>query len=41
VDDPDVDVPLILRPMLNAAWNAFGQARCELYDGQGNWIGVA
>lgn len=38
---PDLDVPAVLRPLLNATWNAFGQAGCDLYDGQGLWTGVA
>lgn len=41
IDGPKVDIPMALRPMLNAMWNAFGQARCEVYNGQGTWIGVA
>ena len=40
MDGPDIDVPRVLRPMLTTVWNAFGQAQCEVYDGQGNWIGV-
>ncbi len=37
----DVDVPAVLRPLLNATWNAFGQAGCNMYNGHGTWIGVA
>lgn len=36
---PDVDAPAALRPLLNAVWNAFGLAGCDMYDGQGQWIG--
>jgi hypothetical protein len=35
----DVDVPAEFRSTLNAVWNAFGEAGCSLYDGQGRWRG--
>ncbi len=37
IDSFDVDVPTVMRPLFNVIWNAFGQARCDMYDGQGNW----
>jgi len=39
IDSPHVYVPKLVRPMLNFAWNAFGQPRCTVYDGQGEWTG--
>lgn len=30
-----------LRPILNMIWNAYGLQRCEAYDAQGNWRGIA
>lgn len=38
---PDIDAPTVLRPLLNAVWNAFGLAGCDMYDGQGQWTGEA
>jgi hypothetical protein len=35
------ETPILLRPILNMLWNAFGVPRCTNYDGQGKWIGVA
>lgn len=40
VDDWDIDVPAVLRPALDAIWNAGGHARCDLYDAEGRWTGV-
>jgi hypothetical protein len=40
LDKLDIDVPTLMRPQLNAVWNAFGQFACNVYDGQGRWIGV-
>jgi len=37
----ELDAPPAVRPLLNALWNAFGQAGCTMYDGQGHWTGVA
>jgi TIR domain len=41
VSGADADVPTVLRPLLNATWNAFGLAGCDMYDGQGHWTGDA
>lgn len=40
IDSARVDVPKVVRPLLNFAWNAFGQPRCTMYDGQGVWTGL-
>jgi hypothetical protein len=40
IDNARVDVPKIVRPLLNFAWNAFGQPQCTMYDGQGVWMGL-
>jgi len=34
-------VPVALQPTLNAVWNAFGFARCEMYNATGGWMGTA
>jgi hypothetical protein len=34
-------VPALLRPSLNTLWNAYGFAQCDMYNGQGSWIGTA
>lgn len=39
LDNYDVDVPATLRPLFNVLWNAVGLARCDIYDGQGQWTG--
>lgn len=41
LDGANLDVPATLQPLLNAVWNAFGQPGCDVYNGQGAWIGVA
>jgi len=40
VDNFDVDVPTVMRPVFNMLWNAFGLAQCDMYDGQGRWRGL-
>ncbi|HEX8451436.1 MAG TPA: ATP-binding protein [Longimicrobium sp.] len=37
VEDWDADVTQVLRPCLDAIWNAGGFAECDLYDKTGNW----
>jgi hypothetical protein len=34
------DVPGVMRPALNTLWNTFGFLRCDMYDGQGKWLGT-
>ena len=36
---PVADAPAVLKPVFNALWNAFGFLKCDMYDGQGNWVG--
>ena len=40
-DSIRADVPALLRPVLNVAWNAFGIGKCSMYNGQGGWKGTA
>lgn len=40
VDSFDVDAALVMRPVFNMLWNAFGFGQCDMYDGQGKWRGV-
>lgn len=40
IDNAQVDVPKVVRPLLNFAWNAFGQPQCTMYNGQGGWTGL-
>lgn len=39
IESPMVDVPRALQPLLDIVWNAYGEARCTLYDGLGTWRG--
>jgi hypothetical protein len=39
IDSSSVDIPSVIRPVLNTLWNAFGFATCDMYDGQGQWRG--
>ncbi len=39
VTDVASDPNSVLRPFMDVAWNAFGQARCSAYDDDGNYIG--
>jgi hypothetical protein len=39
MDEWGVDVPLLLRPPLDAVWNAAGHPECSFYDTSGQWIG--
>jgi hypothetical protein len=39
VDDFNIDVPLVLRPIFNMLWNTFGFEACDLYGGKGEWLG--
>jgi len=41
IERPDVDVPTIVRPLLNVVWNAFGFPESEMYTPQGAWKGTA
>lgn len=41
VEDFDVDVPAVMRPVFNVVWNAFGLAQCDIYDGQGKLRGAS
>lgn len=41
LDETIGDVPTLLRPLLNTVWNAYGQLRCDLYNGEGGWMGTA
>lgn len=38
LDEWDADVRLILRPILDAIWNAAGHPECSFYDASGQWI---
>jgi hypothetical protein len=40
IDGAQADIPKLVRPLLNFAWNAFGQPQCTVYDGQGRWTGL-
>jgi hypothetical protein len=35
------DAPALVRPALNVLWNAFDIGRCDMYGGDGSWMGVA
>lgn len=39
IESHTIDAPLKLKPIFNALWNAFGFLRCDMYDGQGVWLG--
>jgi hypothetical protein len=39
IENFDVDVPAIMRPVFNTLWNAFGFAHCDMYNDRGNWKG--
>jgi hypothetical protein len=41
VDNFDVDVSTVMRPVFNVVWNAFGRPSCEIYDDQGKLRGVS
>jgi hypothetical protein len=41
IDHFDVDIPTVMRPVFNVVWNAFGLAKCEIYDGQGKLRGIS
>jgi hypothetical protein len=40
-ENSGVDVPNTLRPNFNIIWNAFGRLGCDMFDGQGAWMGIA
>ena len=40
INSAQVDVPKVVRPLLNFAWNAFRQPQCTMYNGQGGWTGL-
>jgi hypothetical protein len=40
IDSAQVDVPTAVRPLLNFAWNAFGQPQCGMYGSQDGWTGA-
>lgn len=37
LEDYDVDVPAVLRPIFNVLWNAVGLLQCDMYDNHGQW----
>ncbi|VBT21506.1 AlbA family DNA-binding domain-containing protein [Burkholderia pseudomallei] len=37
LEDYDVDVPTVLRPIFNVLWNAVGLLQCDMYDNHGQW----
>jgi hypothetical protein len=39
IDNFRIDVPVLMRPVFNMLWNAFGFQQCEMYDEQGAWKG--
>ena len=39
IEEPLVNAPQALRPAFDAMWHAFGFLRCDMYDGQGAWVG--
>lgn len=39
LEGPTLDAPTALKPVFNALWNAYGFLRCDMYDGQGIWMG--
>lgn len=41
LDESLGDVPALVRPMLNALWNAYGSPQCDMYNAQGGWMGTA
>jgi hypothetical protein len=41
LDSYSVDVSAIMRPVFNVLWNAVGLEHCDMYDGQGQWMGRA
>jgi hypothetical protein len=40
IENPKVEVPNTLRPLLNIIWNAFGRLSCDMFNNRGEWIGV-
>jgi hypothetical protein len=39
IDSFRTDVPVLMRPVFNVLWNAFGFQQCDMYDGEGCWTG--
>jgi len=39
LEDWSADVRLVVRPALDAIWNAAGYAECSFYDASGRWVG--
>ncbi len=37
INDRPVDVPTVMRPLLDALWQSFGMKACTEYDDQGKW----
>ena len=37
INDRPVDVPKMMRPLLDALWQSFGMKACTEYDDQGEW----
>jgi hypothetical protein len=35
------DLHKLLKPVIDATWNAAGYAQSDYYDAQGNWVGDA
>jgi hypothetical protein len=33
------NVPKLVKPLVDAVWNAAGYAQSDYYDGMGNWVG--
>ena len=41
IESRDVDVPAVVRPLLDVVWNSFGFPECDMYTPQGAWKGTA
>jgi hypothetical protein len=39
IENADADIAAALRPALDALWNGFGWASCDLYSPSGEWLG--
>lgn len=39
IDRAVIDVPTLMRPLLNIIWNAFSLPNCDMFDGRGTWLG--
>jgi hypothetical protein len=39
IEGPDADVQILMKPMFDMIWNAFGHFQSGKYNHEGRWIG--